>query len=338
VAAWLEEVARCPHTFRSGEGAALATDRADQLADDYVTARKRHFSIIWRQTLFALMLEAVGSTVLLGLGGWLVINRQLTLGQLVASELIVTLVLASLSKIGKYVEIFYDLQATLDKLGILDRLSPEPVAGEQLEMTGPLRVVAELPGHDGMVRRLELSPGERVAVVGPRGKTELLETLGLLRIPRQGLLEYDGIDAQSLDRPGTRQQIAYAGRAEVFAGTIEENVRLGREGISPSLIRRGLDLVGLSDRVARLPDGMQTLLNPDGQPLSNNEIARLAIARAMAGRPRLLLLDGMLDALATEACPELLDAIFDPEAGWTLVVVTARDDIRQRCDRVIQWT
>lgn len=338
VAAWLEEIARCPHTFRSGEGAALALDRADQLADDYVTARRRHFSIIWRQTLFALMLEAVGSTVLLGLGGWLVINRQLTLGQLVASELIVTLVLASLSKIGKYVEIFYDLQATLDKLGILDRLPPEPVMGEELERAGPLGVVAELPGHDGVVRRLELSPGERVAVVGPRGKTELLETLGLLRIPRQGLLEYDGIDAQSLDRPGTRHQIAYAGRAEVFAGTIEENVRLGREGIAPSLIRRGLELVGLSDRVARLPDGMQTMLNPDGQPLSNNEIARLAIARAMAGRPRLLLLDGMLDALATEACPELLDAIFDPEAGWTLVVVTARDDIRQRCDRVIQWT
>ncbi|NCX98724.1 MAG: ABC transporter ATP-binding protein, partial [Planctomycetia bacterium] len=124
VAAWLEELARCPHTFRSGEGARLALDRADQLSDTYITTRKRHFAVVWRQTLFALLLEAVGSTVLLGLGGWLVIHRQLTLGQLVASELIVTLVLVALSKIGKYVEIFYDLQATLDKLGVLDRLPP----------------------------------------------------------------------------------------------------------------------------------------------------------------------------------------------------------------------
>ncbi len=149
VAAWLEEVARCPHAFRSGDGAFLALDRADQLADRYISARKRHFGIIWRQTLFALALEAVGSTVLLGLGGWLVINRQLTLGQLVASELIVTLVLVSLSKIGKYVEIFYDLQATLDKLGVLDRLPPEPTEGESLDrQAGPLAITADLPdGH-----------------------------------------------------------------------------------------------------------------------------------------------------------------------------------------------
>jgi putative ABC transport system ATP-binding protein len=338
VAAWLEEVARCPHTFRSGEGALLAIDRADVLADRYVAARKRHFSIIWRQTIFALMLEAVGSTVLLGLGGWLVINRQLTLGQLVASELIVTLVLAALSKIGKYVEIFYDLQATLDKLGVLDRLPPEPREGEQLVATGPLTVVAELPDRDAGARRLELGAGERVAICGPRGKTQLLETLGLLRLPQEGLLEYDRIDARGLDRAAARQQVAFVGRAEVFAGTVEENLRLGRDGLTGADLRRSLDMVGLSDRVARLPQGMQTPLTPDGRPLSNNEIARLAIARAIAGRPRLLLLDGMLDGLDLSACPGLLDSLFDPDAGWTLAVTTARDDIRDRCDRVVEWT
>jgi len=284
------------------------------------------------------MLEAVGSTVLLGLGGWLVINRQLTLGQLVASELIVTLVLAALSKIGKYVEIFYDLQATLDKLGVLDRLPPEPREGEQLVATGPLTVVAELPDRDAGARRLELGAGERVAICGPRGKTQLLETLGLLRLPQEGLLEYDRIDARGLDRAAARQQVAFVGRAEVFAGTVEENLRLGRDGLTGADLRRSLDMVGLSDRVARLPQGMQTPLTPDGRPLSNNEIARLAIARAIAGRPRLLLLDGMLDGLDLSACPGLLDSLFDPDAGWTLAVTTARDDIRDRCDRVVEWT
>ncbi len=337
VAAWLEEVARCPHAFRSGDGAFLALDRADQLADRYITARKRHFSIIWRQTLFALTLEAVGSTVLLGLGGWLVINRQLTLGQLVASELIVTLVLVALSKIGKYVEIFYDLQATLDKLGILDRLPPESTEGELLETeTGPLAVTAELPAGHGGEWRLDIRPGERVAVVGPRGKTPLLETLALLRMPPGGLLELDGIDARSLARPTTRQCIAFLGRPEIFAGTLAENVRLGRAGLTAADVRRALDTVGLADRVARLTDGMQTELAPDGQPLSNNEIVRLSIARAIAGRPRLLLLDGTLDALDVAACPDLLDALFDPAAPWTLVVVTARDDIRSRCGRVVE--
>jgi ABC-type bacteriocin/lantibiotic exporter with double-glycine peptidase domain len=339
VAAWLEEVARCPHTFRSGEGALLALERADQLSDHYITARKRHFSVIWRQTLFALLLEAVGCTVLLGLGGWLVINRQLTLGQLVASELIVTLVLVALSKIGKYVEIFYDLQATLDKLGVLDRLPPEPAVGETLPADGPpLTVVAELPGADGRLQRLELAAGERVAIVGPTGKTPLLETLALLRLPRHGLLELDGVDARQLDRPATRRQIAFLGRAEVFAGTLAENIRLGRASITGADIRRSLDAVGLSDRVARLPDGLETSLPPDGRPLSNNELGRLAIARAIVGRPRLLLLDGILDGLDLESCPELLDTLFDPAASWTLVLVTVRDDIRSRCGRVVAWS
>jgi len=338
VAAWLEEIARCPHTFRSGGGASLALDRADDLSNHYITARKRHFRVIWRQTLFAFMLEAVASTALLGLGGWLVINRQLTLGQLVASELIVTLVLGSLSKIGKYAEIFYDLQATLDKLGILDQLPPEPAEGEILDATaGPMAVVADLPTADGRPRPIVLEPGERVAVVGTSGKTTLLETLALLRTPSPGMLTLDGIDVRSLDRPATRQQIAFVGRAEVFTGTIADNVRLGRTSVSAADIRSAIAMVGLTNSFARLPDGLQTTLTPDGRPLSTNEIGRLAIARAIVSRPRLLLIDGLVDGLDLTACPEMLDSLFDASAPWTLMIATARADIRDRCGRVIAW-
>jgi ABC-type bacteriocin/lantibiotic exporter with double-glycine peptidase domain len=346
-AAWLEEIAKCPHTFRYGRGGSLAMERADELAGDYVAARRRHFSVVWRQTLFALLLETVASTVLLGLGGWLVINRQLTLGQLVAGELIVALVLAALSKSGKYLEIFYDLQAALDKLGVLDELPLEPDGGETLpETASPMAVVAEVGGdggsggHGGTVRRLEVRPGQRVAVSGASGsgKTTLLETLGLLRVPREGLLEFDGLDARSLDRAATRLQVAYVGRLETFAGTVAENIRVGREDLSAAFVRRALEMVGLADRVARLPQGTATPLSSDGLPLSSNEIARLSIARAIAGRPRLLLVDGLLDGLDIHDCRELLDSLFDHTAPWTLVVVTARDDIKNRCDATVEWS
>jgi putative ABC transport system ATP-binding protein len=341
VAAWLEEIAKCPHTFRFGRGSALALDRADALADAYVGARKRHFRVVWRQTLFALLLEAVASTVLLGLGGWLVINRQLTLGQLVAGELIVTLVLTALSKSGKYIEIFYDLQAALDKLGVLDQFPLEPVGGEQLPpSTAPMAVVAEVAAGGHAPNRLDVRPGERVAVHGPSGsgKTFLLETLALLRVPREGLLEFDGIDARSLDRATTRLHVAFVGRAETFADTVAENVRVGRDDLTAADVRRALEMVGLADRVARLPQGVATPLASDGLPLSSNEISRLSIARALAGKPRLLLIDGLLDGLDMHGCPELIESILDPAAPWTLVVVTARDDIKRRCDRTVEWT
>ena len=345
VAAWLEELAKCPHTFRFGRGGELAHQRADDLAAAYLDARRSHFRVVWRQTLFALLLEAVAMTVLLGLGGWLVINRQLTLGQLVAGELIVALVLAAISKSGKYIETFYDLQASLDKLGVIEQLPLEREGGEVLANGDqPMRVAAEVrarrPGVEGgEMRRLDIRPGERVAISGPSGsgKTWLLETLALLRVPTEGLLEFDGLDARSLDRPRTRLQLAYVGQAETFADTVAENIRVGRSDLSAADVRRALEMVGLADTVARLPNGVGTPLASAGLPLSANDIHRLAIARAIAGRPRLLLVNGMLDRLDLRTCPQLLDSLFDRAAPWTLVIVTAREDIKTRCDRTVEW-
>lgn len=136
----------------------------------------------------------------------------------------------------------------------------------------------------------------------------------------------------------TRWQIAYVGRAEVFAGTIADNLRLDRPEISPTAIREALSAVKLTERVARLPDGLQTSLTPDGYPLSNNEIGRLSIARAIIGKPRLLLVDGSLDSLDLDDSPEVLDTLFDPSAPWTLVIVSARHEIRARCGRSVSWS
>jgi ABC-type bacteriocin/lantibiotic exporter with double-glycine peptidase domain len=280
-------------------------------------------------------------TVLLGLGGWLVINRQLTLGQLVAGELIVTLVLTALSKLGKYIEIFYDLQASLDTLGVIGTITLEPTGGERLpESTQPLRVVAEIEHGGNRERRLEVQPGERLAVVGPSGsgKSFLLETLALLRLPHEGLLEFDSIDARSLDRAATRLNIALVGKAETFAGTVAENIRVGRDDLTAADVRRALDMVGLAEDVARLPQGVATPLASDGLPLSTNQLLRLSIARAIAGRPRLLLIDGVLDGLDTRGCPQLIESLFDRSAPWSLVIVTARDDIQQRCDKTVTWS
>ena len=190
------------------------------------------------------------------------------------------------------------------------------------------------------MRRLEVSPGERVAITGPSGsgKTWLLETLALLRVPTEGLLEFDGLDARSLDRAATRLQVAYVGQSETFADTVAENIRVGRDDLSAADVRRALEMVDLAETVARLPEGVSTPLASDGLPLSVNDVSRLSIARALAGRPRLLLVNGMLDRLDMRSCPEVLDSLFDRAAPWTLVIVTARDDIKARCDREVEWS
>ncbi|MGE0756674.1 MAG: ABC transporter transmembrane domain-containing protein, partial [Pirellulaceae bacterium] len=130
VAAWLEELAQFSNTFKGAGGTRHAFETADALAANYVSARRAHFRVLMRQIVFALGMQAVCGSVLLALGGWLVIRAQITLGQLVAAELIVAVIVGSIAKFGKHMESFYDLLAAVDKIGHLLDLPIERQAGD----------------------------------------------------------------------------------------------------------------------------------------------------------------------------------------------------------------
>jgi ABC-type bacteriocin/lantibiotic exporter with double-glycine peptidase domain len=344
LAGWLEEVPRNLRAFKFARGRALAVGAADRLAGEYVAARKAHFRVVWRQTLFALGLQVAASTALLTLGGLLVIDRQLTLGQLVAAELIVTLVVASVAKLGKYAETFYDLLAGAEKLGLLTDLPLDRDGGEPLPAGGPLAVrVSGIAAAGG--RRLTatadwgVAAGERVAVAGPPGcgKSTLFEAVcGLRDAYAGGRVELDGVDVRQLDPDSVRERVALVGGGvEVFAGTVAQNVTGGRTDLAAADVREALRAVGLLEAVLALPDGPDTVLAPHGGPLSGEQAVRLGIARAVAGRPRLLILDGTLDAADLRNCPRLLPFLFDRTAPWTLLVASTDPRVLALCDRTL---
>jgi ABC-type bacteriocin/lantibiotic exporter with double-glycine peptidase domain len=124
-AGWLEDIAHNPNLFRSDGGPEFVAHHSDQIARDYLDASAAHFRILMGQSIGALSLHAVASTALLGLGGWMVIDRQLTLGQLVAAELVVSAMIYGLTRLGKTLENFYEMMAGLDKLGHLLDLPAE---------------------------------------------------------------------------------------------------------------------------------------------------------------------------------------------------------------------
>ena len=335
VAAWLESLARDTRPLKLYGGRHLATSHADELAAEYIRARKLHFRVVWRQTLFALALQVVASTTLLGLGGYLVISRQLTLGQLVAAELIVALVVASVAKLGKYAETYYDLLAAAEKLGVLTDLDLDRAGGEAAPITArgvALRVSGISPLGDW-----RLEPGEKVALSVPPGSgaTTLLETLCGLREPADGYVVVDGIDLRELDLDSWRDQVAFVEGVEILAGSVTANVRVGRDSLSTADIRIALDTVGLLEIIQQLARGSETRLVPGGKPLSAVQARRLTLARAIAGQPRLLILDGVLDALNLHDCPALVPTLFSAAAPWTLIVISRDPDILDRCDRTI---
>lgn len=346
VAASLEEIVRNPLSFKQVGGPQLAQRRADTLAVGYVQARRQHYRVVFRQIVSSLALQALAATALLTLGGWLVINGQLTLGQLVASELIVSIVLASFAKLGQKLESFYDLLAAVDKLGQLLDLPLERDSGEQLELStsgSELRLVDIKFAYAGQRPvlgdfNLRVNPGERVHVVGGHGsgKSTLAELLYGLRVPTGGRIELDGVDLREISLVSLRRQIAVVKGVEMIDGTIEENVSMGRPEVGAADVRAALETIGMLEEVRELPDGMATVLNSSGAPLSSGQALRLMLARAIAGKPRLLVLDDVLDDLDIDARREALRALVHPDNGWTLIIMNRHDDTSEEFQRTVR--
>ncbi|MFZ5926548.1 MAG: peptidase domain-containing ABC transporter [Acidobacteriota bacterium] len=345
--AWLEELARHQVAVKSRAGLALAMARTNDLVKDYLKYRTMHFRVLIRQIVGSFVLQALASAALLGVGGWLVIDRQMTLGQLVAAELVVALVTSSITKFGKHLELFYDLMASLDKLGYLTDLPKEREDGEalprQLRPASIRLAAATLTASNSfpLLRdvTLEAEAGARIGLVGSTGsgKSTLLDVLYALRLPSRGLVEIDGRDYRELRLDDLRDQIALVREPQIFEGTVLDNLRLGREELSTERAREALEEVGLLEHVLRLAGGIHTRLSTGGAPLSAGQAIQLELARALAHEPRVLVLDECLDWL--EDLPErsrLLDLVFGRRERWTVIVASHNEEILKRCDRVYE--
>jgi ABC-type multidrug transport system fused ATPase/permease subunit len=160
----------------------------------------------------------------------------------------------------------------------------------------------------------------------------LLETLAARRLPEAGAVEIDGVDLEQLDLEGLRQQVGFAREVEMFSGTLAENVHLYRPNIRANDVRDALEKVGLLEEVRRMEHGVDVHVGSDGRPLSRDQALRLMIARAIVGRPRLLLIDGTLDGLPDSTAYELMVSLTEPPQPWSLVVATGRAAIRAQAD------
>lgn len=346
IAAWLEEIAARVSALKSSSGVTYALGQVDRLAQQYLVYRKAHFRVLLRQIVSSLAVQAISVSLLLGLGGYLVMRNQLTLGQLVASELVITMVVNAFSLLGKKLETYYDMLAALDKLGQvidlpLERGGSSPPTPRESPAGIELVDVSLSPsGGEPALDQVSLciEPGQRIGVTGScgAGKTALTKLLYGLRHTDSGAILVDGIDARAISPEALREIAALVTGPEVVSDTIERNVSMGRNGIGLDQVHDVLERVGLLETVLALPDGLQTKLI-GGVPLTSEQAERLVIARAIAGKPRLLIVDDVLDRIGDlQAFDSICKELFKPRAPWTLVCVTNRADVLEQCDRCIR--
>jgi ABC-type bacteriocin/lantibiotic exporter with double-glycine peptidase domain len=334
VMTWLQDLARLPIAFKSNRGDCFAIERADVLVNEYLRWRSKHFQVLLRQIASSIGLQVGASTLLLGLGGWLVVQGQLTLGQLVAAELIVSVILSGVAKLGSYLEKFYELCASVAKIDALFDLPYEKFTGSFFKPgqdPAGLEILQLTVHHDSAASplfnelSLSVAPGEKIAIWGENasGKSTLADCIYRLAYHKGGRIEIDHHDVREIHPLELRSEVALVRGSDIFHGTVEENLILtSREAVPYARIRESLEMVGLLDEVFGLPNGLRTVLKGPSGVLSRGQAERLMIARGVLMNPRLMIIDGSLDGVDENKIDLLLSQLTGPKCPSTLIVLT----------------
>ena len=338
-AAGLEIIAQNFYMFKFYNGLQRVKDLTNNLANIYLEKRTAHFRTLLHQNIGGVILYAMIGTVMLALGGALVIKGQINLGQFVAAELIIFGVLAAFVRFISKLEYFYGMMASLDKIGELDDLPQEMLGKHQIDN----RNISHLGAcglsfnYSPRIQPIQdvsfnLAKGESLAVLGAdgAGKSTLVKIITGLRMPSVGHIKFDGNDLRQLNQNSLRNLIGLANKVEVTKGSVLENILLGRSNIALSTVNLVLNELGLLEDFSNLENGLDTQLTAFGAPLSTTQLQRLMLARAIVGKPNLLIIDGLLDSLSNQELNSVLNLLSVHKADWMLMVTTRFEHIAEK--------
>ena len=353
VAHWLKELARGFSTFKLAGVTNLPLSKTDSLVASYLTHRKQHFRILVFQYAGVVVFKTLITLGLLALGGVLVMQNEITIGQFVASEIIIILVMTSAEKLILTMEPLYDVLTAVEKMGQVTDLpldpkrngpSQESLIGNPGGMDIDLRDVS-LPQGNFVKRHilanlnLQIPAGSRVALVGDEGsgKTALLELLGGFVEPESGSRLIHGVPVKNIDPQLLRRHIGDALDREIlFEGSLRENLTVGREDISHADLQEALEAVGMAAFVQASPLGLETPVNSDGVGLNHRVLRRFYLARAIAGAPRMVLIDDFLESFDSESRGQLIESLTGDRAKWTLVAACDDPEFLARCTHIVR--
>lgn len=328
-AAWLEGLGASNGFFKSERHIEEALTRTDAVTGGYIEKHEKHFRHYFSQTLCFLFLYASASAGLLGLGGWLVIQGQLSLGQLVAAELVLSVAFFGLTQLGTYLKYFYELCAALDELSLFYNVEQEDPSqqAEPFDGDGALAFVRARGDARGVVGTLDLAIESGARVLG------VAETHGIQREvtnflkrhtqPASGYVTLGGRDIMSIQAHELRQLVIVLDRPNAIEMTIREYLNLSGDGASAAETLEALKVVGLETAIAQLEDGLDTRVAATGWPLTITETMQLKLAAAIIARPRVLVLGQLFDTMGDTALQRSLD-VLQQQSDTTVIYFSSR--------------
>ncbi|NER10271.1 ABC-type bacteriocin/lantibiotic exporter, contains an N-terminal double-glycine peptidase domain [Muriicola jejuensis] len=347
VAHWLQEVARSILSFKLSGKTSLAMDKNDMLVEKYLEARESHFRILVIQFIQMIGFKVLVTIGLLLIGGILVLNQEMNIGQFVAAEIIILLVINSVEKLILGLETFYDLLTSLEKLGQVVDKQLEPIEGERpFKENDPFNVELKdveynIPGTNIQIIRgvsLNITPGCTIQIKGESssGKSTLLRLIAGIIEPDRGMIYINNVSLKQISLNYYRSHIGQSLAEESpFEGSILENITFGDDSITDEEVYWALDKTGLTEFVKDQPRGLRTMLYPEGQQIPYVVSKKIVLARSIVRKPRLLILKDPLDHFNPAEAEKIIDFLTDRSNPWALVVVSQNPRWTKKCTRII---
>lgn len=346
---WLEELGRSLHAFKLSGNTILPNLKTESNLNNYLKYRNSHFRILITQYSFIVLFKSLVTGGLLIIGALLLINRQITLGQFVASEVIIILILSSVEKLILYMDVVYDILTAADKISQITDIPLEKNTGFNL----PKNCLGK--GFDIEVKNLsykypdgtnfslknisfQINAGEKICIAGDNssGKSTLINALTGINQQYQGLITINGFNVKDLDLTNIRDKVAQnASEHDIFEGTLLENILVGNPLANPEIALRSIRQIGIDERINELPDGLNTSIMPGGKGFSKSFVNKLILARCLAKEPHLIILKDFFRHLAKKDKLHILDVLINKENDYTLISISNDPVVMASCDKVI---
>jgi ABC-type bacteriocin/lantibiotic exporter with double-glycine peptidase domain len=331
VAGFFGEIARTIKTFKFSQGSDLNLKRTDSSVMGYLTARTNHFYVLLFQYKSLLFFKIALTTLMLTLGSYLLINQQLNIGEFVAAEIVIMLVIGAVEKLITSLDSAYDVITGLEKLGTVTDspidssgdLELKTQTGLEIEMKNfSFEFETDKPVLDSL--NLHIEAGDKIQIPGPggSGKSIFMRILTGNYPDFKGTLLINKVPIKNYSLDSLRKQTGILLQAqEIFDGTVWENISLGNKDVNPSLILETANNLGFADFLNHFPQGFDTEIEPLGKRTPQTIIKKILLLRALCGNKRLLLLENPWNGLDAALAENLRDYLLK-KSDVTVIIST----------------
>ncbi len=345
---WIQEVSRNALQLKASDSQPFVLGRTNQLVNRYTDTRKARFAVLVRQYIGSVTGQAVAMSGALAMAGWLMSQGQLTLGQLVAVEVVVGTLVVNFDSLIKNMGHVYYFFTSLTELDHFFS-QPQDVAAVESTVALPkhlnqgIRVTCKGVSlvHDGVSvfdgLNLDVAPGEKLGIYArtTSAKTALARVLGGLETPTGGVVQYNGVDLRYIDPAAINQcrSVMIDSQLSLIKGTIEENITMNRPYVTYDDVNWALRFVELEEDVESLPRGVKSDIAELGGTISPTHIVQILLARAILGRPQVLVFDGLIHSLEPSLRERILRKLCSKEEQWSVIFVSTDPNLTDHADR-----